>query len=87
MEFFEGVNISQLKKHQRNFFTLALGGPNIYEGRDMRKAHEHLKIDDVHFDLVKQHMAEALKEIGAQEWQVQTAMDTVEPMRKDVLNK
>ena len=87
MEFFVEVNMDQLKRHQKNFFTMALGGPNQYTGRDMRKAHQHLKLDDLHFDLIKKHLAETLKEVGAQENQVQTVMNTVEPLRNDVLNR
>ncbi len=87
IEFFQEVNIDQLKKHQKNFFTMALGGPNIYAGRDMRKAHEHLKLEDIHFDLIKKHLGDTLTELGANKTQVQTVMDTVEPLRAPTLNR
>ena len=87
MEFFEGVNIDQLKRHQKNFFTLALGGPNKYSGRDMRKAHEQLKLEDMHFDRIKQHLADTLTELGANGSQVETVMNTVEPLRAPCLNR
>jgi hemoglobin len=87
IEFFEGVSIDALKKHQRNFFTVALGGPNKYSGRDMRKAHEHLKLTDKHFNLVGKHLADTLTELGANKTQVQAILDTVETLRNDVLNR
>ena len=87
IEFFEGVNMNKLKAHQKNFFTMALGGPNIYAGRDMRKAHEHMKLKDLHFDLIKKHLGDTLAELGANATQVKSAMDIVEPLRNDILNK
>lgn len=87
IEFFEGINMEQLKRHQKNFFTVALGGPNKYSGRDMRKAHVNLKLEDLHFDLIKKHLSDTLYELGANQQQVQTVMDTVEPLRNDVLNR
>jgi hemoglobin len=86
-EFFVGVNMKNLKQHQKRFLTLALGGPNDYKGRDMRKAHEHMKLTDKHFDLVLGHLAATLSELGASEQQIATAAKIVEGTRKDVLNK
>jgi hemoglobin len=87
MEFFVEVNMDQLKRHQKNFLTVALGGPNKYTGRDMRKAHEHLKLQDLHFDLIKKHLSETLNQLGANKNQIQTILNTVEPLRNEVLNK
>ena len=87
IEFFEGANLEMLRKHQKNFLTVALGGPNLYAGRDMRSAHQHLKLEDLHFDLIKKHLADTLYELGANRTQVDIVMDTVEPLRSDVLNK
>ncbi len=86
-EFFVGVNMKNLKQHQKRFLTLALGGPNEYKGKDMRKAHEHLKLNDKHFDLVLGHLAATLSELGASEQQIGSAAKIVESVRKDVLNK
>jgi truncated hemoglobin YjbI len=87
IEFFQDVNIEQLKRHQTNFFTFALGGPPIYTGRDMRKAHEHMKLEDIHFDLIKKHLGDTLAELGATQEQVDKVMNKIEPLRNDVLNR
>lgn len=87
IEFFEGINMDQLKRHQKNFFTMALGGPNAYSGRDMRKAHEHLKLEDKHFDLIVKHLSDTLRELGAKDNQIKSVADKVEPLRNDVLNR
>ena len=62
IEFFEEVNMEKLRQHQKNFITLVLGGPNEYKGRDMRKADEHLKLNDRHFDIVVGHLVSTLTE-------------------------
>jgi chitinase len=33
---FDGIDMVRLKKHGRAFLTMAFGGPNEYEGRDLR---------------------------------------------------
>lgn len=32
------------RKRQTDFFVMAFGGPNIYEGLEMRETHENMKI-------------------------------------------
>ena len=41
---FVGVNMRWLKGRQNAFFIQALGGPQVYRGRDMKTAHAHLAI-------------------------------------------
>jgi len=36
--------------------TTVTGGPNVYAGRDMKKAHEHLKLKNKHFNQIKKHL-------------------------------
>jgi hemoglobin len=86
-EFFAETNMEFLKKHQRNFFTVALGGPNVYAGRDMRKSHENMKLEDIHFDQIKKHLGESLAFCGANDEQIKTVLDKVETLRNDVLNR
>ncbi len=86
-EFFAETNMEVQKKHQVNFLTMALGGPKKYSGKDMRKAHAHLNLNDLHFDLIKKHLSETLAHLGVGNEQIQQAMDIVEPFRNDVLNR
>jgi hemoglobin len=86
-EFFAETNMEVQKKHQKNFLTLALGGPKSYTGKDMRKAHQHLKLNDTHFDLIKKHLSDTLKALGVTDDKIQKTMDLIEPLRNDVLNR
>lgn len=86
-EFFVDTNKEQLANHQRNFLTMALGGPNKYSGRDMRSSHAHMKLEDKHFDRVVKHLADVLTELGANQNQLQQVVSIVEPLRPAILNK
>jgi hemoglobin len=43
-EFFKNTDMNKQRKRQTDFITLVTGGPNNYEGVDMKKAHEKFKI-------------------------------------------
>lgn len=62
--YFEDVDIARLKGHQRSFIASALGGPEVYEGRDMTAAHDGLGISGADFDQVVQHLVDTLVSLG-----------------------
>ena len=43
-EFFKNTDMNKQRKRQTDFITLVTGGPNNYEGVDMKKAHEKMAI-------------------------------------------
>lgn len=48
--FFANTDMTKQKARQKQFITLVTGGPNVYEGVDMKKAHEKFKIGKKEFD-------------------------------------
>jgi hemoglobin len=62
--WFEGVDMTALRTHQRAFLIAALGGPDAYGGRDLRSAHAGLGIDDTAYDAALVHLVAALAEAG-----------------------
>jgi hemoglobin len=69
---------------------MVLGGPNNYTGKDMRRAHAHLVqrgLQDVHVDVVIQHLGETLKELGASDEQIASVAAIAESVRNDVLGR
>ena len=42
--YFDTTDMRRLKAHQRAFFAAALGGPQLYAGRDMAAAHAQMSI-------------------------------------------
>jgi hemoglobin len=85
-EFFERTDMTKLKTHQRMFLTAALGGPDAYEGRDMRAAHAHLKITDTDFDLFLEHLNETLTELGATPERIAEVLEALEPLRLEIVS-
>lgn len=43
-EFFKNTDMNKQRKSQTDFITMATGGPNNYQGLDMKKAHEKMAI-------------------------------------------
>jgi hemoglobin len=62
--YFEGIDRRRLNQHMRAFIAAALGGPDLYAGRDLGAVHARLGITDEHFDVVAGHLAATLAELG-----------------------
>ncbi|WP_161972377.1 group I truncated hemoglobin [Glaciihabitans arcticus] len=62
--WFDGVDLSRLKAHQRAFLTAALDGPEIFTGRDLATAHAHMAITDDAFSTIIEHLVTALTDLG-----------------------
>ena len=87
MDFFAETNMTQQKKHQKNFLIYACGGPNNYKGRDLRSAHLKFSLDDSHFDAIMVHLSSTLKELGVSDELIKIVADKVETLRPEVLNR
>ena len=57
---FEGTDMTRQKAHMRAFMASAVGGHEIYRGRDMRSAHSALRITGREFDRVVDHLVATL---------------------------
>jgi hemoglobin len=62
--YFEGRDVVRLKGHMRSFLAAAIGGAEIYAGRDMGVAHAGLGITDEAFDHVVGHLVDTLTELN-----------------------
>jgi hemoglobin len=85
--YFDGVDLGRLSAHQRAFLSAALGGPNLYGGRDMAAAHEGLGIDDAAFDALAEHLIATLRDLGADPEAVRVVVDRIETFRDAVVGK
>ena len=88
--FFKGVDMDRQRAMQTAFLTFAFGGPNAYEGRDLRAAHAHLVargLNDTHFDIILEHLGNTLKEMGVGDEDIAQAAKIANSVRNDVLNK
>ena len=84
--FFENQDMSTLRTQQTMFLTAALGGPDAYQGRDMRAAHAHLSITDTDFDLFLEHLAETFAELGAPREPIAEMLGALEALRTEIVS-
>ncbi|MDH6179877.1 hemoglobin [Microbacteriaceae bacterium SG_E_30_P1] len=61
--YFEGMDVSAIKRHQRDFFSVLLDGPEIYDGRSMRNAHSGLGITEAEYTRVLRHLRDTLDDL------------------------
>jgi len=84
--FFVGVNLRWLKGRQNAFFIQALGGPQVYKGKDMASAHAGLPITQEHFGQVAGHLVAALASVGVPQPLIDEVVAVVAPLAAQVVN-
>jgi len=83
--FFGNVDMSKLKSHQRSFIAAAVGGSEIYAGRDMAAAHAGLDIADSDFDAVVGHLVDTLTGLGVPADTIGQIGAALAPLRGDIV--
>ncbi len=86
--FFEGADLGRLRAMQQAFLTMALGGDQAYEGRNLREAHASLVargLNDGHFDRVMTALRQTLEDLGADEDLMIDVLTVAESTRSEVL--
>ena len=83
--WFDGIDLTELKDHQRAFLAVGLGGPEHYTGRSMRNAHARLGITDAIFTRTVDHLAETLASLGVDEPIVGKVVRRIEMMRTAIV--
>ncbi|WP_446009002.1 group I truncated hemoglobin [Candidatus Electrothrix sp.] len=88
--FFEGVDMDRQIRMQTEFLTFAFGGPNNYQGKDLRAAHAHLVakgLNDTHYDVIIEHLGGTLQELGVSDELIGEAAAVANSVRDDILGK
>jgi hemoglobin len=83
--FFDGIELSRLKRHQRAFIAAAIGGAEIYSGRDMASAHAGLDVDDANFDAVVAHLVDTLTSLGVPAPTIAVIGERLSPLRDQIV--
>ena len=84
--WFEGVDLTTLKAHQRAFLAVGLGGPEQYEGRSMRNAHAGLAITNEAFTTTLGHLADTLRDLGVDPEVLRQIVRRIELMRAAIVS-
>jgi hemoglobin len=83
--FFTGTHLHRLKAHQRAFISAAIGGPELFAGRDMASAHAGLGIGHVDFYAVVGHLVGTLTGLGVPEDTIGQIARALAPLRDDIV--
>jgi hemoglobin len=83
--FFANRDLRSVKAHQRAFIAAAIGGPEVYQGRDMAAAHATFGITDAHFDAVVDHLLAALTGLGVPAETTGQIGAALAPLRSDIV--
>jgi len=79
--WFAGVDLPRLRAHQQAFLAAALGGPDLFTGRDIGQAHAGLGITDGAFDQLVFQLATTLRDLGVEPTLVASVCRRLEPLR------
>jgi len=84
--YFDNVNMERLMSHQTNFIATALGGPDNYEGRDLKQVHARYNITVPHFQEVGELLSESLEEAGVKDEDVATIMNLISGLMDQIVS-
>lgn len=83
--WFVDVDLPRLRRHQRDFLLMTIGGPEGYTGRELTTAHAGLSIDDAAFDRALELLTASLQDAGIAPDVVSNVQRRVAPLRASVV--
>ncbi|EIV92413.1 group 1 truncated hemoglobin [Frankia sp. QA3] len=83
--FFANRDLNRLKAHQRAFVAAAIGGPEVYQGRDLATVHATLGITGAHFDAVVDHLIASFAGLGVPAETTGQLGAILAPLRSDIV--
>lgn len=84
--YFAGTDMARQKAHLRAFIAAALGGPNVYAGRDMHAAHAGRGITGPAFDSVVGHLAATLQAMAVPPSTIEAIAGKLLPLRDQIVS-
>ena len=85
--FFTSTDMIQMHAKQKAFLSYVFGGPVNYEGKDMRAAHARMRLKEIHFNAVAEHLEATLIELKVPKNLIQEVMTIAASTKKEVLNR
>jgi truncated hemoglobin YjbI len=85
--YFKKIDMSKLKQLVFEFFSMGIGGPHQYTGRDMITAHTGLNINEEDFQIANNDTIQALKENGIGEKEIHEVIAILDSMKGEVILK
>lgn len=85
--FFDDINMTAQRRKQKEFLSAALGGPLPWTGKDMRKAHADLALNESHFNAIAENLVATLKDLKISQELIDQVVAIVATTKDDVLNR
>jgi hemoglobin len=88
--YFDGLDVDRIKAKQRDFLAMAFGGPNRYDGRDLRQAHtvpRQRGLDEDGYNVFMGHFRHTLAELGVPDTKIAEVMAIANTGKDDVLGR
>jgi hemoglobin len=82
---FAHLDMTQQRRHLAAFLFAAFGGPNEYEGRGIRRAHQGLGITPEQFGAVAGHLRDTLEMFAVPEPLIVVVLGAVADLQGDVV--
>ena len=86
-EFFEGVNMKRQARKQKEFVSAALGGPEPWKGKNMKRAHKDMGLTEAHFNAIAGHLKVSLEELKVKEELIDEVLAVVGTTKDDIVEK
>ncbi|GAA5347057.1 hemoglobin [Planifilum fimeticola] len=86
-DLFKNTDMEKQKRHQAAFIAYATGGPNRYQGRTIKKAHEGLGITEEQFMAVATHLSDSLKHFNVPQHLIDQVIELFASLKGDVVEQ
>ncbi len=80
-------NVEMVRGHLVEFIEAAAGGPQEYEGKDMKAAHAGMQITDAQFNAAEQDFKRSLEKYQVGVNETNELMGIIEGTRKDIVGQ
>ena len=85
--FFAGIDMVRVDKNLVDFVCSAAGGPCVYKGKSMPKAHEGLNLKPAHFTALVEDLKKGLDKLKVPEAEQKELLAALAATRSDVLGR
>lgn len=80
-------NVLVVKKRIAAFVAMAAGGPQQYEGKDMRSSHKGMMISNAEFDALAEDLRASLSKFNVPAREQAELMAVIEKTRRDIVGQ
>lgn len=85
-DYFVGVDMPRLIDHQTKFMSGVMGGPVTFTDATLKRAHEHLQIDQTAFDEMCRLLGDTLENFDMDRADIDDVLDRIKARSPHIIN-